>query len=343
MGELYRSVALSHLHGDDLAAMARLGLRTVFDLRTESERSAAPDVLPPGAEPVVCDVLADEKRAAPAVLFQTLEDPAAAQEMLGGGKAAALFEMGYREIVGLPSALSSYRTFFETRRAGRAPAGALPLHHGQGPDRLGGRLDPAVPRGLEGGRPQRLPADEPRPAARAAAGLRALPRRRRRPSPARPGARRRRGLPEGRARRDGHAVRVDRGLLHRRAPHRRGDAAEAQGGPHRAGRVDGGCRARPATSQRRRSGGVHAEARRHRRRASAFPLWRRAHDQALAASQTVPCRAACFGLERAAPPTTSSVRPSPSRARRSSGSALSCGMSLPACAWIWLHRALRSR
>jgi protein-tyrosine phosphatase len=84
---------------------------------------------------VVCDVLADEKRAAPATLFQTLEDPAAAQEMLGDGKAAALFEMGYREIVGLPSALSSYRTFFATvAHDARRPA---LFHCTTGKDRTG--------------------------------------------------------------------------------------------------------------------------------------------------------------------------------------------------------------
>ena len=135
MGQLYRSVELSHLQGDDLAAMAGLGLRTVIDLRTEDERSAEPDVPLPGAEAVVCDVLADEKRAAPATLFQALGDPAAAQEMLGDGKAAALFEMGYREIVGLPSALSSYRTFFETvAQDARRPA---LFHCTTGKDRTG--------------------------------------------------------------------------------------------------------------------------------------------------------------------------------------------------------------
>jgi len=86
MGQLYRSVELSHLHGDDLAAMAQFGIRTVFDLRTAAEREAEPDMLPPGAEQIVCDVLADEKSAAPATLFKVLGDPTAAREMLGGGK-----------------------------------------------------------------------------------------------------------------------------------------------------------------------------------------------------------------------------------------------------------------
>jgi protein-tyrosine phosphatase len=113
MGQLYRSVDLSHLHGDDVAALAGLGIRTVFDLRTEGERAAQPDVLPPGAAAVVCDVLAGDKQAAPAQLFDSLVDPAATEKLLGDGKAAALFEEGYRLIVGLPSALAAYRAFFE--------------------------------------------------------------------------------------------------------------------------------------------------------------------------------------------------------------------------------------
>ena len=134
-GQLYRSVELSHLHGDDLTAMGKLGIRTVIDLRTAGERSAEPDVPLPGAESVVCDVLADEKRAAPATMMQALGDPAAAQEVFGDGKGAALFEMGYREIVSLPSALSSYRTFFETvAQDGRRP---LLFHCTTGKDRTG--------------------------------------------------------------------------------------------------------------------------------------------------------------------------------------------------------------
>ena len=109
---LYRSTELHRLAGDDKAAVEALGIRTVFDLRTEAERSANPDHLPKGAQLVVVDVLADSSSAAPAQLMKVLGDPAAAAEMLGGDKAVRLFEHGYREIVSLPSALSAYRTFF---------------------------------------------------------------------------------------------------------------------------------------------------------------------------------------------------------------------------------------
>jgi protein-tyrosine phosphatase len=106
-GQLYRSVELNHLQGEDLERFANLGLRTVFDLRTAAERSAEPDVVPEGTERIVCDVLADSQSAAPAQLLRVLADPALAEQMLGGGKAVALFERGYREIVSLPSALSA--------------------------------------------------------------------------------------------------------------------------------------------------------------------------------------------------------------------------------------------
>ncbi|WP_424922687.1 tyrosine-protein phosphatase [Streptomyces sp. wa53] len=58
MGEIYRSDALDKLTTADLAKLRRLSVRTVYDLRTESERSAAPDRVPAGATHVVADVLA---------------------------------------------------------------------------------------------------------------------------------------------------------------------------------------------------------------------------------------------------------------------------------------------
>ncbi|MFJ3700884.1 MULTISPECIES: tyrosine-protein phosphatase [unclassified Streptomyces] len=58
MGEIYRSDALDKLTTADLAKLRRLSVRTVYDLRMESERSAAPDRVPAGATHVVADVLA---------------------------------------------------------------------------------------------------------------------------------------------------------------------------------------------------------------------------------------------------------------------------------------------
>ena len=111
-GLLFRSAEFSGLGGDDAAAFAELGIRTVCDLRTEQERSADPNVLPADTEYVVVDVLRDATGAAPAQVAAAMSDPAAAEQVLGGGRAVAMFEAGYRQIVGLPSALTAYRRFF---------------------------------------------------------------------------------------------------------------------------------------------------------------------------------------------------------------------------------------
>ena len=134
-GLLYRSTELDKLAGADMAAFAELGIRSVYDLRTEAERTAQPDRLPPGTEYVVVDVLKDSVNAAPAQLFKVLSDPKAAEEMLGGGKAVALFESGYREIFSLPSARAAYhRLFSDLTREEHRPA---LVHCTTGKDRTG--------------------------------------------------------------------------------------------------------------------------------------------------------------------------------------------------------------
>jgi protein-tyrosine phosphatase len=134
-GLVYRSVALNHLTDGDLAAVGAFGLRTVYDLRTEAERTAQPDRALDGVEHVVVDVLAGSKDAAPAELIGLLSDPEGAREMLGDGKAEALFTGAYREIVSLPSALAGYRALF----TGLADATRRPAlyHCTTGKDRTG--------------------------------------------------------------------------------------------------------------------------------------------------------------------------------------------------------------
>ncbi|MFF8379703.1 tyrosine-protein phosphatase [Streptomyces sp. NPDC015661] len=80
MGEVYRSDALDGLTPADLAKLDRLGVRTVFDLRMESERATAPDRVPAGATHVVADVLAGSGT------FATMpKSPAEAEAMMVGG------------------------------------------------------------------------------------------------------------------------------------------------------------------------------------------------------------------------------------------------------------------
>ncbi|WP_328954219.1 tyrosine-protein phosphatase [Kitasatospora purpeofusca] len=56
-GVVYRSGDLSKLTDQDLAKLRRLGIRTVFDLRTPAEQKTAPDRLPAGATAVNANVL----------------------------------------------------------------------------------------------------------------------------------------------------------------------------------------------------------------------------------------------------------------------------------------------
>jgi len=111
-GLVYRSTELNQLAGADMTTFAALGIRSVYDLRTEKERAGQPDHLPPGTEYVVVDVFKDAQNAAPAQLLSVTTDPAAAEKLLGGGKGCKLFEAGYRDIVSLPSAASGYHRLF---------------------------------------------------------------------------------------------------------------------------------------------------------------------------------------------------------------------------------------
>jgi protein-tyrosine phosphatase len=132
---LYRSTELDKLAGTDLAAFAALGIRSVYDLRTEAERAARPDKLPAGTEYIVVDALEGSTDAAPAALFEVAGDPRAAEALLGGGKGLALFETGYREIVTLPSAGAAYhRLFSDLTYAEHRPA---LFHCATGKDRTG--------------------------------------------------------------------------------------------------------------------------------------------------------------------------------------------------------------
>jgi hypothetical protein len=74
------------LDNDDLVMFGRLGICTVFDLRTAGERRAQPDHLADEVQPIVCDVLTDSQDTAPAQLAGVLSDPARAAELLGAGR-----------------------------------------------------------------------------------------------------------------------------------------------------------------------------------------------------------------------------------------------------------------
>ncbi|MFE7327324.1 tyrosine-protein phosphatase [Streptomyces sp. NPDC057565] len=134
-GAVVRSGQLSELDTVHDPAVTALGIRTVVDLRTADERTAAPDRLPPGARLFVADVLGDKPGVAPARLRALLADRVAADELLGGGKAEELFAQTYRQMVLSPGASAAYRAFVETA----ADDGARPVlfHCTAGKDRTG--------------------------------------------------------------------------------------------------------------------------------------------------------------------------------------------------------------
>ncbi|WP_430333585.1 tyrosine-protein phosphatase [Rhodococcus sp. ACT016] len=135
-GRYYRSTDLSKITVDDAPRLADLGLVTVFDLRTHSEREAAPDRVPPSAREVPLDVLADKAlRSVPAQMQSVMSDPSVAVSMLGDNRAIEYFLGSYRDFVTLPSAIASYRTLF-TDLAARDTLPAL-VHCTTGKDRTG--------------------------------------------------------------------------------------------------------------------------------------------------------------------------------------------------------------
>ncbi|QBJ95384.1 tyrosine-protein phosphatase [Rhodococcus sp. ABRD24] len=135
-GRFYRSTDLSKVTADDAARLAELGLVTVFDLRTLSERDVAPDRAPMSAREVPLDVLADKVGGSMVAQMRALmEDPSILRRYLGDEQAMDLFRQTYRDLIVLPSALASYRGMF-THLAEPEALPAL-VHCTTGKDRTG--------------------------------------------------------------------------------------------------------------------------------------------------------------------------------------------------------------
>ncbi len=134
-GLVYRSTDLGRLDPSAVAALGRLGIRTVFDLRTAAERDLHPDRLPPGSAYVVADIAGDSRGKSPADFAAMFEDPATATRALGGGRASTLFLDTYREFVHLESARTGYRRIFTDLAGGRSVPALI--HCTTGKDRTG--------------------------------------------------------------------------------------------------------------------------------------------------------------------------------------------------------------
>ena len=128
MGLLYRSDQLDRLNDADLAAMGSLGLATVADLRTASERAREVDRLPEGVQHLVLDVAADDAGAIGG-------DMRAAQAAIASGKGAELLIAANRDFVSMSSARTAYAALL--RRLETAPPSAVLYHCTAGKDRTG--------------------------------------------------------------------------------------------------------------------------------------------------------------------------------------------------------------
>jgi protein-tyrosine phosphatase len=134
-GLLYRSGALDKLEGVAAARFARLGIRTIYDLRSEAERQVRPDLVPAHVEYVALNMIGDVARHTPGRIMASLNDPVAAHETFGEGRGVAMFLTHYREFVSLPSArLALGRFFGELVNDRRRPA---LVHCMGGKDRTG--------------------------------------------------------------------------------------------------------------------------------------------------------------------------------------------------------------
>ena len=123
-GVLYRSVVLDTATEADLAALAGLGIRTVFDLRTTAEQAHRPDQVPRGATHVALDLLRDSRELDPTEYFAAMQDPPRATLELAGGIVERFYLATYRDMVRLPSARAGYARLFST--LSRPGAGAAP-------------------------------------------------------------------------------------------------------------------------------------------------------------------------------------------------------------------------
>jgi protein-tyrosine phosphatase len=111
-GLLFRSAALDGLEESDAAEFARLGVRTIYDFRTEEERTARPDRVPPDARYVVLDVLDGLPSHKPGQIQQAMRNPAVAREAFRDGKGTAMFVAQYRAFVSLDSAHRAFGRVF---------------------------------------------------------------------------------------------------------------------------------------------------------------------------------------------------------------------------------------
>lgn len=118
MGRVYRSDALDNLTDADLAELTRLGITTDIDLRTEGERTSAPDSLWDGVDYVVADVLGSTANFT----------------VTSADASVALMQGAERQMVSSDAARQAYTQVFDLIAQRK---GAVVYHCSAGKDRTG--------------------------------------------------------------------------------------------------------------------------------------------------------------------------------------------------------------
>lgn len=134
-GVAFRSAELRAPAVADDPVVSGLGVRTVVDLRTAAERTAAPDVLPAGATGVHADVLAAAPDAPAADLGEILQRPQEAQRVLTALDPPAAMRRTYVDLVTSDAGRAGYATLLRTLLD--PAAGPVLYHCTAGKDRTG--------------------------------------------------------------------------------------------------------------------------------------------------------------------------------------------------------------
>jgi len=133
-GLLYRSGQLNVVSDAAQESLVRLGLSTVFDLRTAAECADLPDRLPAGVTVIHLDVLADAVTSVAAHLADLFENPVVADELLRSGKIREHYVNTYKNLIGSDAACEAYGQMFRQIATLEGPA---LFHCTAGKDRTG--------------------------------------------------------------------------------------------------------------------------------------------------------------------------------------------------------------
>ena len=134
--QVFRSASLSRFEDDEQPTFASLGIHTVYDLRTQTERTDQPGRLPAAVRAVALDVLADGTAGVAHAIGRIRNEPELVNGLLQGGKIGEMLKQSYREFIDLPSAQQAYRSFF-LDLADENRSGAALFHCTAGKDRTG--------------------------------------------------------------------------------------------------------------------------------------------------------------------------------------------------------------